>query len=201
MATQAMHFTEGKGLWRTSSTEPEVFFIAELNIIKEVRILFSLFFILLNLFRCQLAWVYAWSGFCMGTAEDSSLRFFVTMHIKVLGNIFGGTFSGSFQQNLSPHPHCQDIWQSTSCQIWDFLPSCWDYLLTRWLEICVSNGKFGFLRIIVKVKLPAKFCLHSFQWFCVYISSDTKYSFLSCPRHFDQELMVVNQPKRTSKRG
>ena len=26
--------------------------------------------------------VYAWSGFCMGTTEDPSLRFFATMHMK-----------------------------------------------------------------------------------------------------------------------
>ena len=31
----------------------------------------------------------------------------------------------------------------------------------------------------------------SFWWFCLQISSDTKYFFLSCPRHCDQELIVV----------
>ena len=47
----------------------------------------------------------------MGTAEDPSLRFFTTMHVKdqVLGNVFGETFSDSFRQDLSPHPHCQDV--------------------------------------------------------------------------------------------
>ncbi len=28
---------------------------------------------------------------------------------KVLRNVFGGTFSDSFRQNLSLHPHCQEI--------------------------------------------------------------------------------------------
>ena len=30
-----------------------------------------------------------------------------------------------------------------------------------------------------------------FEWFCLQISSDTKYFFLSCPRHCDQSLIVV----------
>ena len=62
----------------------------------------------------------------------------------VLGNVFGGTFSNSFRQNLSPHLHWQDTLLSTFCQIWDFLPSCWSCQLTLWLEICVPIDKFGF---------------------------------------------------------
>ena len=56
-----------------------------------------------------------------------------TVHVKeqFLGNIFGRTFSDSFLHNLSLHPHCQNILLSTSCQIWDFLPSCWGCLLTK----------------------------------------------------------------------
>ena len=52
-------------------------------------------------------------------------RFFATMHVKdqVLGNVFGGTFSGSFRQDLSPHPHCKDTLLSTSSQIWENPPS------------------------------------------------------------------------------
>ena len=86
------------------------------------------------------------SGFCMGAAEDPSLRFFATMHVKdqVLVNIFGGTFSDSLRQNISLHPHCQEILHSTSCQTWDFLSSDWGFLLILWLEICVPNDKFGF---------------------------------------------------------
>ena len=97
-------------------------------------------------FLCQLAWVYARSGFCIGTAEDPSLKFFAKMHVKdkVLRNIFRGAFSDFFKQNLSPYPPCQDILQSTSCLIWDFLPFCWSCLLTLWLKICVPNDKFGF---------------------------------------------------------
>ena len=82
----------------------------------------------------------------MGTAENPSLRFFVTMHVidQLLSNVFGGTFSDFFRQKLSLHPHCQDISQSTSCQVWDFLSFCSSCLLTLWLEICLSKDKFGF---------------------------------------------------------
>ena len=45
----------------------------------------------------------------------------------------------------------------------------------------------AFLGIIAKVHLPAKFYLHSFEWFCLQISSDAKYFFLSCPRHCDKD--------------
>ena len=62
----------------------------------------------------------------MVTAGDPSLRFFATMHVEdqFLGNVFEGRFPDSFRLNLSPYPHCQDILQSTSCVILDFLPFC-----------------------------------------------------------------------------
>ena len=97
----------------------------------------------------------------------------VCMKDQVLGNDFEGTFSDSFRQNLSLNPHCQDSLQSTSCPIWDFLPSFWGCLRSLWFEICVPNDKFGFSRIIVK--LPVKFCSRSFEWLCLQIRSDTKY--------------------------
>ena len=99
-----------------------------------------------DILPCHVVWIYSWSQFCMGTGKDPSLRFFVAMHMKdqVLGNVFKGTFSDSFWHNLSLHPHCRVISQSTSFQIWNFLPSCWGCLLTLWLEICVPNDKFGF---------------------------------------------------------
>ena len=129
-----------------------------------------------DVFTCQLVWIYCWSEFCMGTADDPFLRFFATMNGKdqVLGHIFGGTFSNSFRQNLSLYPHCQDILQSTSCQIWDFLSSCWGCLLILCLEIYVPNDKFVFWGHICKVKLPTKFCLNSFEWFCLQISKYSK---------------------------
>ena len=105
---------------------------------------------------------------------------------QVLGNIFWRTFSSSLQQNFSPHTHCQNILLSTSCQIWEFLPSGWGCLL-----ICVLKIYFAFLGIIVKVKLPAIFCLHNLEWYCLQISSDAKYFFLSWPRCGDQGLIVV----------
>ena len=42
-------------------------------------------------------WVYAWSGFCMGTAEDP-LRFFATMFVKDQNfeKIVGGIFPDFF---------------------------------------------------------------------------------------------------------
>ena len=49
----------------------------------------------------------------------------------------------------------------------------------------------AFLEIIVKVKPPVKFCLHSFEWFCLQIRSDARYFFLSCPKHCDQGLILV----------
>ena len=33
----------------------------------------------------------------------------------------------------------------------------------------------------------------NFEWFCLQINSDTKYFFLSCPRHCDQGLLVVSR--------
>ena len=61
----------------------------------------------------------------IGTAEDPSLRFFAMTHMKnqILENVFRGLFLDSWQ-NLSLPPNCQDILQSTSYQIWGFLPSC-----------------------------------------------------------------------------
>ena len=66
------------------------------------------------------------------------------MHVKdkVLGNVLGGTFSDSFGRNLSLYPHCQDMLQSASCQIWDFLPSSWGSLLT--FRIFEANDELGF---------------------------------------------------------
>ena len=100
-----------------------------------------------------------------------------TVHVKdkVLRNVLGGIFSESFRQNLSLHPHCQVILQSTSSQIWDFF-----FLLVEvvyWpsgLKCVYPTINLAFLGIIVQVKLPAKFCLNNFEWFCLLISSVTK---------------------------
>ena len=135
---------------------------------------------------CWILYGYSWRSFAMMYVKD-----------QVLWNVFGGTFSNSFRQNLSLHPHCQDVFQSTSCQIWDFLPSCWGCLLTLWLEIPARSGIFcllveviywpcglkfvypminlAFLGIIIKVKFSTKFCLHSFKRFCLPISCDAKF--------------------------
>ena len=126
---------------------------------------------------CQLLWVHVWSGFCISTAEDPSLRFFATIHVKdqVLGNVFGGTISGSFQKNLSLHPHSQDSCSQLSIR------SCIFCLIFE-----VVNWRFGyksvyptinlvFRRIIVKVKSPTKFSLYRLEWNFLQKILDAKY--------------------------
>ena len=94
----------------------------------------------------------------MCTAEDTSLRFFAMMHVKdqVFGNFFRGTFLDYFRKKLSSHPYYQNNLQSTSCHISYFLPSCC-------LKLMYLTINLTFLGLIVKVKLSAKFSLHSFQ--------------------------------------
>ena len=94
-----------------------------------------------TVFPCQLVWVYAWSGFCMGTAEDP---FFKILCDDACERRSSWEFLQRSLFELSLHPHCKNILLSTSCQIWDFLPFCWGCLLTLWLEICAPNEKFGF---------------------------------------------------------
>ena len=112
------------------STKLEVYFVAELNITKEVRVLFNLILEPLThqwtFFPCQLVWVYAWSEFCVGTAEDSSLTSLqrCTWKTIFLRNFCGGTLSDSLRKNISLHPYCSDILQSTFSQICDILLSC-----------------------------------------------------------------------------
>ena len=55
---------------------------------------------------------------------------------------------------------------------------------------CVLNDKFGFSGDIVIVKLPAKICLHSTEWFFSPNKFWRKIFFLSCPRHSDRGLIV-----------
>ena len=152
-----MFFKECKSLWSTSSRayEPHYTQLSPLTCPRSQK-----YTLLLNqtssrksgsssiLFSNHRHITKGFSGFCMGTAEDPSLRFFAMMYMKdrVLGNVFGRTFSDSFQQNFSLYPHCHDILQLTSRQIWDFLPSYWISFLILWLEICVPNDKFGFSR-------------------------------------------------------
>ena len=128
IATQTVHYTECKGLWSTSSVAsvPHYTQLLLLTCSQSLKYASSLnqtswrksrsYSILFTNHRHITR-----SGFCKGTAEDTYFRFFAMMHGKdqVLGNVFRGTFSDSFRQNLSPISHCQDILQSTSCQIWD----------------------------------------------------------------------------------
>ena len=162
MSNQAVYITESKGFWSTSSGAsapkytqlslltfpPSQKYTSPLNQTSSRKswsssILFSNHRHITKRFFMLALWVYVWSGFCMGTTEEPSLRFFATKD-QVLGNVLGETFSDCFRQNLSLHSHFQDILQSTSWQIWDFLPSCWGCLLTLWLQICTPNDKFVF---------------------------------------------------------
>ena len=81
--------------------------------------------------------------------------------------------------------------KTSSCQIWDFLPSCWGYLLTLWLEIYVPNDKLGFSGVIIKLNSQRNFACTVLNDFCLHISIDAKIFFLFCPRHFDRELIAV----------
>ena len=59
------------------------------------------------------------------------------------------------------------------------------------LKFVYPKINLAFLGIIVEVKLPAKFYLHSFEWFCLQINKWCKIFFLSGPRHCDRGLIVV----------
>ena len=59
------------------------------------------------------------------------------------------------------------------------------------LKFVYPTINFAFLQIIFKVKLPAKFCLHSYEWFSPQISSNTKYFILSCPMNRDRAQILV----------
>ena len=100
---------------------------------------------------------------------------------------------------ISPHPHCQGILQLTSCQIWDFLASCWGYLLPLWLEICVQNNKSSLSGVNHSVKLPAQFwmILSPNKWRC-------KIFFLFWLRHCDScyQIQFSNlKNKQTNKKN
>ena len=56
----------------------------------------------LNVFPCQLVWIYAWSGFCIGKAEDPSIIFFAMMYVK--DKRLQRDFFGFLPKNLSPYP-------------------------------------------------------------------------------------------------
>ena len=58
------------------------------------------------------------------------------------------------------------------------------------LKFVYPTINLAFLGIIVKVKLPEKFCWHIFEWFCAQINSNPRCFFLSCPRHCDRGLIV-----------
>ena len=90
MVTKAVHFSECKDLWSTSSRAPQYTQFA-IDITRSVLRRKTKLHqgnqdplqsssrttgISLNIFSNQLGWVYAWSGFCMGTGEDTSISFF-----------------------------------------------------------------------------------------------------------------------------
>ena len=115
----------------------------------------------------------------MTTAEIDWL--YPTVHAKdqVLED-----FLDSFRPNLLPHSHCQDILPSTSCQMWDFVPSCCGGLLTLWLETWILNDEFGFPGDNCLLKLLEKLCLHIFERLYFQIN------FPLLSKHCDRELIV-----------
>ena len=140
-----------------------------------------------DVFPCSLVKVYAWSDFFIGTAEDPSLRFFAMNHGKdqILGNVFGGDFFGF----LPTESLTVSALSGLSARSGIF---CLLLEVVYWpsgLKFMYPMKNLAFLGIIVKVKLPAKFCMHSFEWFCLQIDCDTKYFFHSCPRHCDRGLI------------
>ena len=90
----------------------------------------------------------------------------------VPGNVFGGTFSDSFCQRLLPHSHYRDILQSSSCQIWDFLPSFVEVYWPGGMKFVYPTINLAYLGIIVKGKFSMKFSLRSFECFRLQISSE-----------------------------
>ena len=124
----------------------------------------------------------------MTKAEIDWLDSTVHMKDQVLGNVFGWTFSNRIF-------HCIHIvWTSCSqLPAWSEI-FCLLVEVVYWacgLKFVYPTINLAFLGIIVQVKSSVKFCLHSLEWFCLQISSDAKYFFLSCPRHCDQGLIVV----------
>ena len=135
---------------------------------------------------CQLIWVYAWSGFCISTPEDLSVRLFPTKHVKdqVLRNVFGGILPDRIFYRVH-------IVKTSCCQFparsWIF---CLQIKVTYWpcgLRFLYPTINLIFLRIIVKVK-HAKFCLHNMWW--------RKIFYLSCPRLCDRGFTVVRVYKK-----
>ena len=137
--------------------------------------------------------VYVWSRFCMGTAEGLTLRVFATIHVK------DKSFRRTSSKRLSWTPsdrisHCiQTLRTSYSQLLARSGIFCLLVEVVYWpcgLKFVCPTINLTFLGIIVKVKLPAKFCLHCFEWFCLQISN-AKYVFLSCLRHCNRGLIVV----------
>ena len=123
----------------------------------------------------------------LGTAEDLSSRFFVTMHVEVqfLGNVFRGYFSNSSLYSHSGHlavKFLPDLEFSTILLRLFTDPVAWNLY---------SAKNLAFLGIIVKVKLLEKVCSHSLRMILSPNKLWRKIFFLSCPRYSDWWLIIV----------
>ena len=104
---------------------------------------------------------------------------------KFLGTSSEGFFPTPFYR-ISHRIHIiRNIFQLTSYQISDVLLL---FEVVYWL--CSLKFVYPTINLFFRgdnseIKLPANFCLYSFELFCLQIS-DAKYFFLSCPRHCDQ---------------
>ena len=107
---------------------------------------------------------------------------------------FLGTSSEGLFRTPDRISHCIHIFKTSCSQ----LPArsgifCLLFEVVYWpcgLKFVYLMINLAFRGIIFKVKLPTKFCLHSFEWFFLQIICEAKY-FLSCPRHCDWGLIVV----------
>ena len=103
------------------------------------------------------------------------------------------SFEGFFRTSFSRILHCIHIVRTS----WNQLPVrfgifCRLIEVVYWpsgLEFVYPMINLAYLGIIVK--LSAKFCLHSLEWFCLQIRNDTKYFPLTCLRYCDQKLVVL----------
>ena len=110
-----------------------------------------------------------------------------TWKTKFLGTSLGGCFDPSWL-NLSLHQDfCSQLpaWSVIFCLLVDVAYCPCD------LKFIYPTINLAFLEMIVKIKLLTTFCLHSFKWFYLQMSSETKIFFLSCLRYCDQGLTVV----------
>ena len=125
----------------------------------------------------------------MKSAEIDWLYPTVHMKDQVLGNVLGAGLFRTPSDRISYRIHIV----RTSCSQLSARYGMFCFLVEAvyWpcgLKFLYPTINLAFLELIVKVKLPVKFCLHRFEWFSPKISF---LFFLSRQKHCDQRLIVV----------